>query len=52
MVADKLWRDSGYERFASVLETNCRLSIITGLDYWNEPLDWTTGMNHWNGLLD
>ena len=24
------------------------LSIITGLDYWNELLEWTTG--YWNGL--
>ena len=34
LVADKLWRDSGYERFALVLETNfprgsCQVNLTT-----------------------
>ena len=29
----------------------------TGMDYWNGPLEWTTGMwttgmDHWNGPLE
>ena len=25
-------------------EAHCGLSVITGLDWWTGPLDWTTGL--------